>query len=76
MYIINFKNTLLLKIANHLTMKGCHKPSMCKKKKAISVKCNKAKHNKMKYAYNPVKNEQRTCISNSPKNIPMWPISI
>ena len=73
MYIINLK--ILLKTANHLTMKGCHKPSMCKKN-ANSMKRNKAKHNKMKYAYNPVKNEQRICINSSPKNIPMWPISI
>lgn len=35
-------------------MQGCHKPSIClrkKKKKAISVKCNKAKCNKTRCAY-------------------------
>ena len=31
--------------------KGCHKYSFVKKKKAVSVKCNKAKHSKTKSAY-------------------------
>ena len=34
------------------TIQGCHKPSICLKKKnktAVSAKCTKAKHNKMKY---------------------------
>ena len=28
-----------------------HKPSICKKKKAVSVKDSKTKHNKMRYAF-------------------------
>ena len=53
MYILEFKNTLLLKTVNHhLTMQGYHKPSVCKKKKikkAVSAKCNKVKHKKTRY---------------------------
>ena len=56
MYILEFKNTLLLKTADHhLMMQGYHKPSVCKKKKnnnkAVSAKCNKVKHKKTRYDY-------------------------
>ena len=33
-------------------MRGCHKPSICKKQnKNLSAKCNKAKHDKKRYAH-------------------------
>ena len=51
LFLYNALNTLLLKNANyHLTMQGCHQPSILKKNPAISAKHSNVKPNKTRYA--------------------------
>ena len=49
---LNFKILCLKNVNHHLTMQGCHKPSICLKKKLFKTqwKYNNAKHSKMRYA--------------------------
>lgn len=51
LFLYNALNTLLLKNANyHLTMQGCHQPSILKKNPAISAKHSKVRHSTARYA--------------------------
>ena len=46
---IPLENDAVGKMALIDLMQGCHEPSICKKCN-LSVKCNKVKHKKMRYA--------------------------